>query len=75
MARNSFRSLELIWDFKSKSDRNLPGMSEYAASKSDFYRRLGRQLCDTCAEAMLVRSATCFEVISLTLDPGPDSGF
>jgi hypothetical protein len=54
MARNTFRSLEIIWRFKSEATSNLPGMSEYAAKKSQFYKTLGSVLFRSCAPAMMV---------------------
>lgn len=62
MARNSFRSLETIWRFKSESRSNRPGMAEYAAKKAHFYWELGRQLYRTCEGAMQV----CFILLVCT---------
>lgn len=55
MARNSFRSMEMIWKFKAGGQHNRLGMSAYAAKKADFFRKLGDQVYATCDDVVKVR--------------------
>jgi hypothetical protein len=48
MAMRGFESRQAMWTHKAQLTSQVPGMAEYAARKSDFYRKLKEGIVQKC---------------------------
>lgn len=55
MTMRGFESRQAMWSYKAQIASQPPGMAEYAARKSDFYRKLKNNIIIKCDKHVKVR--------------------